>query len=402
VLSGNALYVQARGGIVRDLGFDYQIDGYRGNDLSIFSSHLFEGYTLVDWDYQQIPNSVIWAVRDDGTLLGLTYVREQQILGWHKHDTMGTFENVCTIPEGNEDAVYYVVNRTVDGRNVRYIERMYTRFVDDISDSVFMDSALTYDGRNTTAVTMKLTNGTEWTSEEVIQVQASASFFTTDDIGNEIHLTYDDGTEIRFRITGYTSATVMNGRASQNVAAAYQETTTTNWGKAVDRVSGLWHLEGEDVSIFADGFVAANPNNPSYTVQTVTNGIIDLERPYVVIHVGLPYTTDVETLDIDTAESETLINKVKRVGEVHMQFEKSRGIWAGSSAPESDSSYTNLYELKIRSEEDYNDPVDLLTGTASVVVRPEWNSNGRVFVRQTDPLPMTLLSIAPEGDYPNR
>lgn len=402
VLSGNALYVQARGSVVRDLGFDYQIDGYRGNDLSIFSSHLFEGYTLSDWDYQQIPNSVVWGVRSDGTLLGLTYIREQQILGWHRHDTEGTFENVCVIPEGNEDVVYYVVNRTVDGRVVRYIERMYTRFVDDIDDSVFVDSALTYDGRNTSAVTMKITNGVTWASDEVMQVQASASFFTAADIGNEIHLTYADGTEIRFRITNYTSATVMNGRPSQNVAVDYQDTTTTTWAKAVDEVSGIWHLEDKDVSIFADGFVVANPNNSAYTVKTVTNGALTLDRPYAVIHVGLPYTTDVETLDIDTAESETLVNKVKRVSEVSMQFEKTRGVFVGSRAPDSDSSFSNMYELKLRSEEGYNEPMDLLTGTAEIIVRPEWNSNGRVFIRQTDPLPMTLLSVAPEGDYPNR
>lgn len=400
VLSGNALYVQARGSVVRDLGFDYQIDGYRGNDLSLFSSHLFDGYTLVDWDYQQIPNSIVWAVRSDGKLLGLTYVREQQILGWHRHDTEGTFENVCTVPEGDEDAVYYVINRTVDGRTVRYIERMYTRFVDDIDDSVFVDSALTYDGRNTSATTMKITNGTTWSSDEVMQVQASASYFTTADVGNEIHLTYADGTEIRFRITGYTSATVMNGRPSQNVAAAYQDTTTTTWAKAVDEVSGLWHLEDKDVSIFADGFVVANPNNTDYTVRTVTNGAITLDRPYAVIHVGLPYTTDVETLDIDTAERETLVNKKKRVAGVTMQFEKTRGIFAGLGEPESDSSFENFYELKIRSEEGYNDPVDLLTGTGEIIVRPEWNSNGRVWIRQTDPLPMTLLSVVPEGDFP--
>jgi hypothetical protein len=150
VIGGSAVYVQGRGSVVRDLSFDYTVDGYRGNDLTIFSNHLVDGYELVDWAFQQIPNSILWMVRDDGKLLGMTYVREHEIVGWHVHEFEdATVENVCSIPEGDEDFIYVVVNRTIDARTVRYIERLETRKIPDIVDSIFLDSCLSYDGRNT-------------------------------------------------------------------------------------------------------------------------------------------------------------------------------------------------------------------------------------------------------------
>ena len=120
MIGGNVLFVQARGSIVRDLSFQEAVRGYRGQDLTIFSSHLFDEYTLDDWAFQQIPHSVVWAVRSDGTLLGLTYVREHEMWAWHRHDFEGgTVEKVCVVPEGNEDILYVIVNRTINGRTTR-------------------------------------------------------------------------------------------------------------------------------------------------------------------------------------------------------------------------------------------------------------------------------------------
>lgn len=405
-IAGNALYVQARGSIVRDLGFDYQVDGYRGNDLTIFSAHLFDGYTLADWDYQQVPHSVIWAVRDDGTTIGCTYVREQQMLAWHRHDTDGSFENVCVISEGDEDSSYFVVNRTIDGRSVRYIERLSSRRVDLVEDSKFVDSSLSYDGRNTGSTTMTLSGGTDWDYLETLTITASSSFFTAADIGNQIHLETADGDIIRFTLNNYTSATVMTGKPNKTVPVSLRTTATTSWSKAVDSVSGLWHLEGESVSILGDGFVVANPNNEAYDVVTVADGAITLDKAYSVIHVGLPYTSDLETLDIDTEQGETLTGKKKRIGKINVFVEESRGLWAGNSRPTDETSSATfldgLTELKIRSDEGYDDPVALQTGTVDIIIRPEWNSNGRVFIRQTDPIPLSVLAIAPDGNFPIR
>lgn len=401
----SALYVQARGSIVRDLGYDFSSDGYRGNDLTIFSAHLFDDYSLSDWAYQQIPHSVVWVVRSDGTLLALTYVREQSLVAWSRHDfDAGTVESVASVPESSEDAVYVEVKRTIDGNTRRYIERFATRNIIDIVDAKFMDSNLSYDGRHTGTTTMTLSGGTDWVYTETLTLTASASTFTSTavDVGNAIHLTGSDGTIIRCTITAYSSATVVSVKPNKTVPAAMRSTAISTWSYAVDEVSGLWHLEGEDVSVFADGFVVASPKNDSYDTLTVTNGAITLDKPYSVIHVGLPFLADLETLDIETLNSETMTDKDKNVGNVTLFVEETRGVYAGPKPPTSDTTdpLENLVEYKLRNDEDYDSPVELKTDTIDVNIQPEWNSNGRVFIRQVDPVPMTVLAIAPAGFIP--
>jgi len=405
VISGSALYVQARGSIVRDLLFDYQSEGYRGKDLTVYSSHLFDNFDLVDWTYQKIPHSNVWVVRDDGDLNCLTYIREHEIWGWSRHDFHGgSAESSASIAEGFEDSTYFIIARTIDGRAVRYIERFATRHLEEIEDFIGMDCALTYDGTNAGATTMTLSGGTTWTYDETLTLTASASYFLSTDVGNAIHLTGADGTIIRCTITAYSGATIVSVQPHETVPVAMRSTARTTWGKAVDELSNLWHLEGEEVSVFGDGFVVASPNNVSMDVLTVTDGAITLDRPYQVIHVGIPVTSDIETLDIDSAQGETMVDKRKNISRVSIRMEDSRGVWVGSSAPSDDSSdpLEGLTELKIRDSEGYDEPVNLTTGIVDVNIRPEWNSNGRVFIRQVDPVPMTILSIAPSGLIPFR
>lgn len=406
LVGGSAVYVQARGSIVRDLGFDFAVDGYKGNDLTVFSSHLVDGNELMDWAYQQVPHSIVWAVRDDGVLLGLTYIKEHEMLAWHRHDLQANtyVENVCVIPGALEDSLYLVVNRLIDGVEKRYIEKLSTRFIDDIKDATFLDSYLSYDGRNVTlAHTMTLSGGATWAYDETITCTSSASFFTAADVGNEIHFVLDNFAPLRFTIEGYTSATVVTGKPHKTVPAWLQAYPTPLWSKAVDELRGLWHLEGEDVSIFADGFVIANPNNPSYDVATVTNGAITLAECYSVIHVGLPYTSDLETLNIDTANGETISDKKSNVSHVTLFVEDSRGGFVGPAAPAQGADFLDgLTEIKVREFENYDDPVSLVTGTMDVNIRAEWNSNGRIFVRQTDPIPMSILAVVPAGLFPFR
>jgi hypothetical protein len=409
LINNNALYVQARGNVIRDLAFDYQVDNYRGNDLTIFSSHLFEGFTIVDWAYQQLPNSIVWAVRSDGVLLGLTYLREQDIWAWHRHDTDGgLIESVCTVPEGDEDVLYMVVKRTINGAVKRYIERMNTRVIDDIEDSIFMDCTKSFDGRHTGVVTMTLSGGTTWAYDETITLTASASTFAAADVGKAVHLVGADGDLIRFTITGYTGVTVVTGRPHKTVAVGMRSTAIGNgsgsWGLAITLLTGLWHLEGETVSIFADGFVVASPNNDAYTEYTVTNGQLTLDRPFVVIHVGIPITADLETLDIDTTQGETMADKKKLTTKVTAWFEDSRGLFSGPKPPSDDDTdpLEGLYEVKLREEESQDEPVELFTGTKTDLLQAQWNSNGRIFLRQVDPVPVSVLAIAPSGMIPFR
>lgn len=402
VIDNSCLYTQARGSIIRDLGFSLEADGYHGTDLTVFSAHMFDKYTMNDWAFQQIPHSVLWVVRSDGTLLGLTYVKDHQLMAWHRHDFEdATVENVTVVPEGSRDVPYLTISRTINGRAVRYIERMSDRLIDDIRDVKILDSYLSYDGRNTGATTMTLT-GSGWTYTDTLTLTASASFFASTDVGNQIQLTGPDGDVIRFQIDAYSSATVVTGRPVKNVPANMQAVALLTWAKAVDEIKGLWHLEGESVSIFADGYVVANPHNSSYDAQTVTNGAVTLDKPYAVIHIGKPITADLETLNLDTAQAETMVDKNKLMQKCTLFVEESRGGWVGQEAPpdEDDNFLGGLTEIKVRNDEDYESPVELRTGTMDVTVEATWNDNGRIFIRQTDPIPMSVLAIAPAGYVP--
>lgn len=407
IVNGIALFLQERGSIVRDFVFDFGIDGYTGNDLTLFASHLIDGFTITDWAYQKVPNSIVWMVRSDGKMLGLTYIREQEIVGWHQHDMDGTIENVLSIPEGSEDSLYMVVRRPNVGFPSgfkRYIERMKTRVIGDIKDAVFMDSSLSLDGTNVAVTTMTLSGGVTWVAGELLTLTASQAFFTSSDVGNAIHLTGANGDVVRFTITGFTSTTVVTGLAHKTVTveSALRDLPRTTWAKAVDEIGGLWHLEGKRVSVFADGFVIANPNNSDYDVMTVTNGAITLPLPRVKIHVGLPVTADTELLDIDTVQGETLADKKCLIQKVNLWLEKTRGVFVGERLPATDSSLVDLEELKIRDEENYDASVALLTGVADVPIVSTWNRGGRVVVRQSDPLPLSLLAAAPSGFVPFR
>lgn len=392
----SAIYVQARGSIVRDLRYDVQADGYSGNELTIFSPHLVDGYQLTDIGFAETPNSVVWCARDDGTLLGCTYVYEQQVLGWHRHDTGDgdEFEDVCVIPEGNEDGVYHVVNRSINGSTKRYIERFASRFFADIKDAFFVDSGLSYDGRNGTATTMTL-SGSGWTVNDTLTLSSSVGEFVIGDIGNAYHLnivtprhgdTPESTATIRLTITDFSSDQVVSVTPSKDVPVAFRNVAMTDWAKAVDVVTGLSHLEGRTVSIFADGNVVSDGHSePEYVV---TSGSITLSRHYTVIHVGLPITADLETLDLENPDGESIAPRKKIVNKVTVRFDASRG---GFFGPDKD----HLTEIKQRGPENWDEATRLATGPFEIQIDASWNSNGRVFIRQSDPLPISILSIHP-------
>ena len=154
VTVGSILYVQAQGSRIRELGYggDSANNGYKSIDISIMAPHLFNSKTVIAMAYSKAPEQILWCVRNDGVLLGMTYVPDQQVYGWHQHNTDGLFESVCVIPEGNEDATYVVVKRTVDGRAIRYIERMAGRLFTEQADAYFVDCGATYDGAPATVI----------------------------------------------------------------------------------------------------------------------------------------------------------------------------------------------------------------------------------------------------------
>ena len=153
VVNNTVLYVQNKGTRIRDLGYQFSADKFEGNDLSIMSEHLFEGYQIVDMAYSAEPYGILWCVRNDGILLGLTYQREQQVWGWHQHDLGGIVESVAVISEDDRDALYMVVRRVINSSTVRYIERMEIRDTSTSEDAFCVDSGLSYNGVPATVFT---------------------------------------------------------------------------------------------------------------------------------------------------------------------------------------------------------------------------------------------------------
>jgi hypothetical protein len=150
VVGYQILYVQSEGALVRELSYNFFVNIYTGLDITVLSNHLFYPNTIVDWAYQDTPNKVVWAIRSDGMLLSLTYLKEQEIAGWARHDTVGgTYESVCVIQEGNSDAVYFSVNRG----GTRFIERLCDRIYNSLTDCWCLDCAASYSGSPISVVT---------------------------------------------------------------------------------------------------------------------------------------------------------------------------------------------------------------------------------------------------------
>lgn len=311
IVSGNSIvYVQARGSSVHDVQFQQDVEGLAGRDLTVFASHLFKGRAIQDADYAQAPDSIAWFVRSDGALLGLTYIREQDLMAWHRHDTEGgDFERVCVVPESGEDVAYVIVQRTIDGSVVRYIEKLERRVILNWNEDVFfVDCGLSYQGAPITTIT------------------------------------------------------------------------------------GLDHLEGEVVAIVADGAVLydGDPDGDDAAQWTVRSGQVTLDGFTAAgascdVHAGLRITPELQTLDLDVGGSD-IRTKKKRLQAltVHLD-ESSRSFWAGPS-----SDKLKQYQRAA------TDPSDTsFSGAVELLTQSTWEVEGRVFLRQTDPLPITVLGVTP-------
>ena len=146
VINSTALFLQEKGARLRDLGYEFSSDKYTGSDLSLMSEHLFEDKQITAMAYAAEPYSIIWCIRNDGVMLGLTYQREHQVWGWHQHHTQGEFESVASITEDDRDAVYVIVKRNINGNDVRYVERLEKRESINAEDCFYVDSGLSYNG----------------------------------------------------------------------------------------------------------------------------------------------------------------------------------------------------------------------------------------------------------------
>jgi hypothetical protein len=167
IIDSNLVYAADRGGHLREMSYSRDANGYASGDLSLRAIHLFDDYELVDMAYAQAPIPIVWAVSSSGKLLGLTYVPEQQVGGWHQHDTDGTFESCAVVAEGREDVLYVVVQRQIDGEQKRYIERLASRRFVDPADGFFVDCGATYRGAPATII-----SALDWLEGKTVSILA--------------------------------------------------------------------------------------------------------------------------------------------------------------------------------------------------------------------------------------
>jgi hypothetical protein len=148
VAEGSVLFIQQHGKIMKELVYSWESDAFKGEDLTILAEHLTREFAITAMVFQRSPFRVVWCIRADGKMLGLTYYKEQEVWGWHYHDIGGEVESVATIPGTNEDELWVIVKRYVNGALVRYVECMEDHFKGvDTTDAFFIDSGATHDGR---------------------------------------------------------------------------------------------------------------------------------------------------------------------------------------------------------------------------------------------------------------
>jgi hypothetical protein len=158
LVDDSVLYVVRGQRQVRDLQYRLEIDGYSGNELSVLARHLFDrssGSRIEEWALAERPYGIVWCVLADGTMAGLTYLKEHDVWAWHTHSTDGEVVSVASVVEGEADdvdAVYLAVKRTIGGQDRYYIERMKERDFSTVEDCFFVDCGLTYNGADATEI----------------------------------------------------------------------------------------------------------------------------------------------------------------------------------------------------------------------------------------------------------
>jgi hypothetical protein len=378
VINYDILYVQSLGSIVRDLSYNYFANVYTGNDITVLSNHLFYNHQITSWTYAEEPFKLVWACREDGRLLSLTFLKEQDVYGWAPHETRGQFTEVCSIIEGFENAVYVAVNRKLNGQWIVCIERMVSRNFKSAEEGWFLDCALDYpltqvvDGSILTASAASGRN---------VTFSSNISRFTTFDEGK--HIRMGGGMAVvKTRLDAFNVLADVIVPISDVIPGTDIPLQATSWSLTmpVSSVTGLDHLEGETVGILADGSVLPQ--------QVVANGKITLQQPASKIIIGLPYVSDGQTLNIDTGDPTTQ-GKRKKIPSATLRVERTRGLKVGTD-------FNYLTEIKMRTTEPYGYPIQPFTGDQQLPLDSTFDAQGRLCWRQDYPLPATVLGVIPE------
>jgi len=383
-------FIQQKGSIVRDLSYNIYANIYTGNDVSILSSHLFYGHQILEWAYAEEPFKIIWAVREDGVLLSLTVLKEQDMYGWARHDTMGYFRSVCSITEGMTDATYVVVDRPQpNGVLVKQIERVSERsFPFGAEDAWCVDAGVKTDQNEPGATLTVLLSAQGNVVGASIAVSANIPVFAQNMIGWILRV--DGGIA---KITSFAGAQSLGGTIIQPLTnlltddplnrPALAAPGTWSIDEPFDTVFGLSHLEGQQVSILADGGVVNG--------MTVQNGSIKLPGLATKVLVGLGFQAQLQTMYLDLGqEQNTIQGKRKKVGALTVRVKDSRGVKAGRT-------FQHLVPIKeLNRVTAMGTASSLITADERIIMDPLWDVPGQICLQVDDPLPATILGVIPE------
>jgi hypothetical protein len=412
VVNDTILYIQRMARKIRELIYTWSSESWISNDITALAEHTTR--TLIrEVAYQRVPDAVYWFVRGDGQLVSMTYEREQQVVGFARHSTDGEFESVTSINgTTGEDEVWVSVKRTINNQIVRSIERFKTGMRDaldtgDKSAWFFVDSGVqtlpTYSlsiksGDVITFSNLPLNSGLTGTYKVGIKI-SSTEFYITQLNGNYLPITdswITSGVSKINKINGdfFTISDLTGG-----VFTIVNPPSLIPVSNAM--ITGLSHLEGKEVSVWA-GVYNATDNEITYGIVTpvidpatgkpmaVTNGALTLQTPVCASVVGLPYTSLLcpERVDQQMADGTSQSRKM-RIPRINIKLYQS---FAG----EYSSDQVNWSPMVARTTTDFmDDSPPVRNGWNRMYLSSNWQDGVDIFIRQTLPMPLTIAAIVP-------
>ncbi len=409
-------------------------DAYAVGDITTLSEHLFQDRNIRRMIIVTGIENVLWILKTDGTLISLTITDDGSIQGFGRHETDGFIEDICMQRADTrnyleslefKDAPTLFLSVIRDG--IRYYEKMIIRDDSKPERYLFADNSITFGLPllNPFAVgyffLFNLTTTTNWLAGSNITLTdiSGGTFFDSSVIGKYLDFFYelDDSTpkklslsKVRFKITAFTTVSgnqVLTGVAEVDVPSYLQNIQAQSLSanekvirqnrvlQTSNQLFGLTRWAGKQVVVFADGNVISSPNNPNkYGVLTVDNtGTLDLGGHYNWGHVGLPYESHFETLNLEAADQRTFSDKGKLINNLGMGIYRTLGGFIGPTGAET----SDMEELRLNESQDIEVPIGLYSGYYTQRFPSGWESTGRVLIKQVDPLPMTILSLYPKG-----
>lgn len=389
VQSGKAtLFVQRAQRKVREMTYFFDVDGFRASDVTVLAEHISES-GIVQLAYQKEPQSLVWAVRDDGVLACMTYERDLDAVrvGWSRHilggysdlnESAPQVESVAVIPspDGTREEVWLVVKRYVNGKVRRFVEYMTKIFQDDDEQraAYFVDGGLTYDDpKSFTAITA---------SNPAVVTHLSVHGYSN---GDQIVVTNAVGME---ELNGQTF-TVANKTAftyellATDTSGYAASATGGETRKYVTQVSGLFHLEGETVQLLCDG--AVQPD------VTVSGGKITLTHQAATVHIGYSYNSDGQLLRLEAGAADgTAIGKTRRIHRIGFLLHRTLGLAIGPN-------FDSLTQITFRTAADpMTRAPALFSGILSETIDSDYDFENQLCWRQSQPLPSTILAVMPQ------